>query len=420
MPLGPQSITSSITTLFGNEGITMKKIISLTFFLIFASNARANLNYLPQHYLTGEDAKTEATTAELKPASDFIDSVLKSESEILESKDSADLVAKDEKKFKMNLMLTNFSITKSGLLGLSAFKANEFVSLFWTRKKPSNENKKSQEVQKAVQIEGEATEEELAMTATELADSLFSSGLVNNKEALVQNLGLAMKKANETFGVIETMSYGNWDVSGLRLDLSVSASGIVVPYTTVGASSRVWIEWRRVKSPNDKKVASSQGGKKLQEFVSKILSDVDLSANNINLKSFHLSQMYVGLGQDIKTGFFGLGSANMGFVGYVILNHKKQAAVVTNPLTDSSDELPVITGNSKLKSVFNVSRRKLRRSIQKTLNLGAKLVDNADKVKSTKWEVSKIRLTTTLSKSGFFGLSSLNTKGVFIHVFDRN
>jgi hypothetical protein len=400
----------------------MKKIISLTFFLIFASNARANLNYLPQHYLTGEDANTEATTSELKPASDFIDSVLKSESEILESKDSADLTAKDPKKFKMNLMLTNFSISKSGLLGLSAFKANEFVSLFWTRKKPSNElvTEESKEVQKAVQIEGEATEEELAFTATELADSLFSSGLVNNKEALVQNLGLAMKKANEAFGVIETMSYGNWDVSGLRLDLSVSTSGIVVPYTTVGASSRVWIEWRRVKRPNDKKNVTSQGGKKLQDFVSKVLSDVDLSANNINLKSFHLSQMYVGLGQDIKTGFFGLGTANSGFIGYVILNHKKQNASLTKPLLETSDELPVISGTSKLKNVFSVSRRKLRRSIQKTLNLGAKLVDNAEKVKSKGWEISRVRLTTTLSKSGFFGLSSLSTKGVFIHVFDRN
>ena len=356
----------------------MKKIIYIASFLIFVSNAKAGLNYLPQHYLTGEEVSLKGTNKELEPANNFVDSVLKTESEILESADNTDLAAKSAKKFKMNLMMTNISITKSGLLGLSALKANEFVSLFWTRKKTPLVSvvQSNQEVQKSIQIEGKSTQEELDLTSNELANSLYFSGLVNNRETLVTNLKLAMNKANETFGMIETMSYGNWGVTGLRLDLSVSASGIVLPYTTFGASTRVWIEWKRIKPASNAPIIASHGGKKLQEFVSKMLSDVDLSANNVNFKTFHLSQMYVGLGQDIKTGFFGLGSSNLGFIGYVILKPNTPSAAITKPLVSSSDDLAVVP-TSTSKHVFSLSRRKLRKSIQKTMNLGAKLVDNA-------------------------------------------
>ena len=388
----------------------MKTILSLTLLLFMSTNASAALTYMPEHYLTGEEVSLKSD--DLKPTSDFIDSVLKTEHEILESKDAADAESRDSKKFTMNLMMTNLTITKTGLVGISALKANEFVSLFWTRK--MEQQKAVEEVHNTVEFDGEATEEELTMNANELGDTLYSSGLVKNKEAVIKNLKAAMTKANETFGVIETMSYGNWDVSGLRLDLNVAVSGIVTPYTKVGANTRVWIEWRRVAKPTLSTKVLSKGGKKLQEFVSKVLSDVDLSANNVNLKSFHLSQMYIGLGQDYKTGFFGLGSSNFGFIGYVILNHKPNAAL-NKSLADTNDELPVIR-----KNIFQVSRKKLRSSIQKTMNLGAKLVNNAEKIKSEKWEVSRIRLTTTLSQSGFFGLSALNTKGVFIHIFERN
>lgn len=388
----------------------MKTILSAALFLLLTTQAQAGLSFLPQHYLTGEESSQVSKVDDFKPTSDFIDSVLKTEGEILELKDAADVDSKDSKKFKLNLMMTNLTVTKSGLVGISALKASEFVSLYWTRKKVKAA---PEEVSNTLQIEGQATEEELNMNASELADSLYNSGLVKNKETLLQSLKAAMTKANETFGAIETMSYGKWDVSGLRLDLSVSVSGIVVPYTKVGASTRVWIEWKRVNHARVKSF-TSQNGKKLQDFVSKVLRDVDLSVNNVNLKSFHLSQMYIGLGQDYKTGFFGLGSSNFGFIGYVILNHRP-GATVSNTLADARDDLPAIT-----KGVFSVSRRKMRKSIQKTMNLATKLVHNAEKVKSEKWEVSRIRLTTTLSKSGFFGLSALNMKGVFIHIFERN
>lgn len=360
------------------------------------------------HLNVSKDFITESVTDEKLVVNSKEDEFSKDLDRILDTQEeSFDSIVQSDPQLKLTQLLTSFSVSKSGLLGLSAVGVNSATTLFWNRKKsPAKEEVKS------FLLTDDEDEFKLQMKIDEVSDYLVRQNRVKDKTKLRKNLEKVMKKAQLILSSIDSVESPNWRVGGYRLDLEITVSGAVLPFTKIGENVRLWIEWTR----NPSRLKKSETENKTTHFVSAILEDIESATANVNLPQFELQNLYVGLGEDAKTGLFGIGATNLGFVGYVKLVKKPKTSFIET--SSGAVDYPIIHGNNftKLGRVF---RKKLREGITRSVKFAEYFARRAEKSKSKNWELSTIREIATITKSGFLGLSTLKTKGVFIFMFNR-
>jgi len=310
-------------------------------------------------------------------------------------------------------LLTSFSLSQSGLFGLSAFSSQSSTTLFWEKKQLPL---KDEEV-KSFHLTENDDEISLQMKIDEVTDYLVSEDKVKDSPKLRYNLDKVLRKGHQMFTDFQGIESANWKVGGYRLDLSISASGNVTPFVKLGENVRLWIEWTK-SSPNK---SSFQVSSRAGEFISNVLADIDVSSSQINHSSFELQNVFIGLGEDIKTGLFGFGASAFGFTGYVKLVRKEKHENSMIPITVNKDmDYPVVSGESNQKSRSPlISRKRLMRGVTKSLHFAKFFTDKASRVSTSKWKISSIRQIATVSRTGFFGLSNMSTRGVFIFIFNR-
>ncbi len=384
----------------------MKSIIIYT--LLISSTLFASVIKVPSNFLY---EKTSKQTKEESFFSRRIDGILNSQEEALghyRSKNS---------KLKLDQLITSFTISKSGLFGLSALGANSNTSLFWKRRGSSSQVK---EVETFTIKEG-LDDIELENQAIEITDYLISKKLLRKKERFKKKLMKAIKKGNTLFNSMEHLAFNQWEVAGLRLDLSFSANGNLAPFTGIGGSSRLWIEWKKNTLQTKKTLSLHKKDKKLNNFIEQLLKEVSLVEHEKNLGKFKLTTFYAGIGQNLRTGFFGIGNSHYGFVGYIKL--KRNPYAVLQNTTIEKESLSLIQDEVKEKnignSVMKLPRKKFQKGIQRAMKYVSNFSQRQTDSEKSKWYVHKIRQITTLSKSGFLGISNLSSRAVFIMIFER-
>jgi hypothetical protein len=371
----------------------------------------ASTQFVPNEFMAAKPVpakmKSADTTEEFAENVDHMMSV---------QHNSLEKVSSDHRKIHLTQLVTSFSVTKSGLFGLSALSAGSTTNLFWNKKKALA---KTDDV-KSFTIAADEDELSLQMKVDDVVDYLVKQDKVKDPAQLRINLDTAMRKGNEIFNDIANLETPNWRVGGYRLDLAIGASGVVAPFTKVGENVRLWIEWTKPAKPN----AAAPSNSKVTHFVSKVLADTEFATAKMNMPHFELQNIFIGLGEDIKAGLFGFGSSTFGFVGYVKFV-KKPKAELTNAMiaADSIDEdYTVVHESSKNKSLIKfvvIPRKEIIKGIQRSLKFAQFFANKADRIQSTNWELGLIRETATITRSGLFGLSNLSTKGVFVFNFTR-
>ncbi len=321
--------------------------------------------------------------------------------------ESFDSIVHSSPHLKLTQLVTSFSVSKSGLLGLSALGANSATTLFWNRKKST-----IKEEVKSFSLVGNEDELQLQMKIDEVSDYLIKQNKVKNRFQLRENLEKVMRKGQLLLTSMENIESPHWRVGGYRLDLEITASGVVLPFTKLGENVRLWIEWTRSPSVLTKPVSEN----KTTSFVTALLDDIEVATADVKLPQFELQNLYVGLGQDVKTGFFGIGSTNLGFVGYVKFV-KKTKMSFEHPSSGASGNQ--VNQENKFVRLSRLFRKRMRKGITRSLKFAEYFARRAEKSKSKNWELATIREIATITKSGFLGLSTLKTKGVFIFMFNR-
>lgn len=316
----------------------------------------------------------------------------------------------NNKSVSLTQMLTSFSVNHSGLFGLSALSASSATTLFWTKKKTV-----AKEEVKSFAINANDDELSLQMKINEITGYLVQQGKVTDEAKLRENLDKTMRKGHELFSDLQNIESHNWKVGGFRLDLSIAASGVVAPFTKVGENVRLWLEWTRT---SQKTLVTPRT--KATRFVSNVLSDIDKSAESINMPQFELQSLYVGLGEDYKSGFFGFGATTFGFIGFVKFVKKPKTEMAKAVIDFTNEDYGVIHEDLENKSRFSfIPRNKIQDGIKQSLKFAQFFSQKLDQTESTHWELTTIRETATISQTGFFGLANLNTKGVFVFMFNR-
>ena len=347
--------------------------------------------------------------------------LLEAQAEILDEMENA-----NEKKslpfgFKMNAMITDLAISKSGLIGFSALKANNGVEIKWQRKK----KELIEQSEKGVDLilDEEATPADVTKLSSVIAKMAMNSGKVSHSGKLENEINRALTDIQQQLSQIHVTQYGDWEASGLRFDLNFSASGQVWYFTKLGAAFRVRMEWKlKRKKLFDAKMASVNGPTK---FVVKAMAELNEGLKKFEVMGFTPKKISLGVGGSYKGSLFGIWKYSTGFVGYLAFSPVKNKNKIDEPILPQellNEDFYMGGFEEDEKLVFfrrALKRESFSRGLQKSLNTAAFFAENALKQKSRHWQVSEVKTINDISKTGFFGVSNLTAKGVVEIDFKR-
>lgn len=386
----------------------MKKII-FALIVLCGQTVFASTPFVPSEFLAEESSTNKI---KMGPSNDEFSEHIDHLMDVQQQ--SLDNLSTEHKKVNLTQLLTSFTITKSGLFGISTLSTSSNTTLFWNKKVSSSFIENTDEA-KSFDMNAE-DELSLQMKIDDVTEYLVRNNKVKDESKLRKNLDKVIRRGNEIFSEIDGLESSHWRVGGYRLDLSISASGVVAPFTKVGENVRLWLEWTKpARTP--KTLVST----KATRFISKALEDTEEATAKLNLPNFDLQTMYVGIGEDLKAGLFGFGSSTFGFVGHVKFVKKPAPSKVKLASFDSEEDYPVIQEptDKATSRIAKISSKKVKKGIEKSLKFAEFFTTKADRIQSVHWELSQIREIATITKSGIFGLSKLSSKGVFTFIFNR-
>lgn len=264
------------------------KTLIFALVVLCGQQAMANSQYVPGTFLAERPAvtKSKAPTSTNEEFAQNIDNLMAVQQQSLEK------IEAEHAKISLTQMLTSFSISKTGLFGLSALSSSSNTTLFWNKKKTVAKTVEA----KAFEINAEEDELALQMKIDDVTEYMVRNNKVNDASKFRDNLDLVMRKAHGIFNDVANLETLNWRVGGYRLDLAVAASGKITPFTKVGENVRLWIEWTRPAH----KPAAAPANTKITRFVSQVLNDTEQATLKVNLPNFELSNVYVAVGEDLR------------------------------------------------------------------------------------------------------------------------
>lgn len=390
----------------------MKNLI-FAFVVLCGQQAFANSMHVPSDFLAVKPAMNKSMNVNTNTNEEFaqnVDHLMEVQQQSLENLNT------EHSKVNLTQLLTSFTVSKTGLFGLSSLSSSSNTTLFWNKKKVAAKTEEA----KSFEINADEDELALQMKIDDVTEYLVRNGKVNDASNLRDNLDKVMRKAHGIFNDVANLETPNWRVGGYRLDLAVAGSGKVSPFTKVGENVRLWIEWTKPAH----KPAVAPANTKLTRFVSKVLNDTEQATLNVKLPNFELANVSVAIGEDLKAGLFGFGSSTFGFVGHVkfVKKPKTTKALLVENTESDTEAYPVIQDETTTKSmpkIVSISSKKIRQGIEKSLHFAEFFAAKAERIESTHWELSQIREIATVTQAGLFGLSTLSTKGVFTFIFNR-
>lgn len=328
--------------------------------------------------------------------------------------------------FNMNEMVTDMAVTKSGLLGLAAMKANTGVEIKWKKiaslKAIENENVD-------FVIESEVSDAEVGDIADSIRNVVLASGKIKDSTQLRSNIHEALQKVREQVKGIEVTTYNQWQARSLRLDLNFGVNGKVFFFAKAGVALRLRMEWKlKEVALTNNKLASLNDQTK---FVVKTLAELNVALAKVSVPGFEPSKVMIGVGVSHKRNFFGIWKYSAGFVGWlgfvpVNVSNNKSIVPVNIPVTLLNEEFTI--GGTDEAAAFKIWWPWRKRTIthtsfatgmEKSVQTAAFFAQRADANSSAHWRVEEVKTVNDISHTGFFGLADLSARGIVEIDFKR-
>lgn len=371
--------------------------------------------------------------------------------------------------WRFEYLMTDLSLTGSGLIGALTAKGTATVRAFWRRQgpKPTAEDylmtaPESEKNEEPILTFNENTTTDDILRQMEPAVKLaVATGKVKDTPDLRKNL-LA---AGEEFQMIAMCIPSNdahlpWWVSRFRLDFSVDAAGRVEPVGYVGGEVRFRFEWHRIKRketkflPTNYTTLTARQMKlkdSIKDFVTNTAGDLQEAFNEHSGLSFKAHQIRIGIGISVK-GELGVIKGAAGIVGQIYFNREVHRPVLypvkpKSLLADSEDtnssfyiieKNPIqshiqlaqakgisfesqSSGGNFTEVIYKIDRKLFRKGLKKAAKISKFFAKRAQKSNGKKWKVYELRTAFDASLSG--GLDAVTIGGsttAQISMFNEN
>jgi hypothetical protein len=332
--------------------------------------------------------------------------------------------------FVMKEMVSDFAVSKSGLLGLSALKSNNGVEVKWKRASTFKSLNAEVVDEPSIVIEAAPTEKDLDQVAEVITKIVKSSGKVQESRNLKANIKDSLLGINANLKNIQVTKLNNWKTSGVRLDLNFSVNGGVWLFVKPGIALRVRMEWKlKEASLGSLKIAEATSETR---FMLKTLDALEKALQSTQLPGFKAKKISIGVGASQKKSLFGLWKYSNGFIGYISFvpvesfNKALFKDVVPSELLDEPFTIGGIENEvSSLKGMPIISngsftQRDFVAGMEKSLQTASFFASSAQSNHSKGWSIAEIKTINDISYTGFFGLADFTTKGALEIDFKRN
>ncbi len=306
--------------------------------------------------------------------------------------------------FTMTEMVTDIAVSKKGLVGLSALKANNGVEIKWKKRQ---HQKNIEEDQVDFSIDESANVMDLSQSVLEMAKT---SGKVKVHSKLKEEISNRIDSVKGIFENIDEDTVGSWKLSGLRFDLNFSATGKVSFINSVGGNFRVRMEWKLIKSKT-KNTSPSPETKFIQNTLTALNKVTSLNSD------FSPKKISIGVGMTYKKEI-GIWKYSAGFIGFLAFI-PVQRQMQLYPLEQTGTFLLGGHNETSLQE-HRISSQELVRGLQKSLQTASVFIKHAEKLPMDSWYIAEIKTINDITYTGLFGLADFTTKGAIEIDFKRN
>ncbi len=338
-----------------------------------------------------------------KVISNVLDEVFSVQNEVLSESKSKN------SHFKLSEYSSGFSVSKTGLFGLSALKATQAIEVFWKKNKTSETELKVKELELTYSQNSKIRSSQIDL----ILDVVKKSSSVLDIFMFSTNLRKYLGDINYMFANIYGNKWKNWRFDGLRSDLFISSDGSISPVASIGAALRVRIEWKWDPTEEDQTVTN------LSSLITNLLNDLDYVLNENVYEQFDLSKAYVGIGYSSGLEFFGLATAGyslMAYARFVKIDDKN--IVLDESITGDSYQVAEPTNNKGLFNYLKIKRNKWRSGLRKAIKMSSLFLVAASSAYEN-WSIYKVQTTFKMGHRGWLGFSSISTKAALQLVFKR-
>lgn len=333
-----------------------------------------------------------------------------------------------DKTWKLNGMMFDLTVSSQGTLGLLAMKGAPSATIAWVKKtqqKPTTEDE-HHDPGYLVNINEHTDSHTNALVKT-----LVETGQVKNEANLRENLKRVTLSFKTLTHGIENTAHGSWTLSRLRLDLSVSASGELSPFTSFGSGLRVRLEWFPEKQEHSQPKSEVQ--KNMNSFFSAMLINLENWSGQSQLISqgLHLSTIRVGIGLTSKFNV-GVVKSSVGSAFYAYFDKKKSGYRIfqqsPNQALYQFEEESLQTVNQNWNSVLQISARanpmakinakdklyviepeKFHSGLTKAAKIGKYFAQRSKQaLEKSEWTLRQVKIGAEISVTGGLALVTLS------------
>ncbi|MCK5883538.1 MAG: hypothetical protein KAG61_07600 [Bacteriovoracaceae bacterium] len=329
---------------------------------------------------------------------------------------------------------TGLYISESGLVGLATMKGVQGIRLHW--KRYDVPEVKETVSNNTIPLTSKMTSNEILAEIGPAIQIALKSKKIKVKDERLVRAGItnAASKYQKMIQGIESAPTSQWFVNKLRFDISISASGVVVPGASAGAAMRFRFEWSRkesdlVRTRINYKTPTSK-------FVAAMLEDVEFfELHSKGNPKFKLTSFLTGISLT-ASGNIALVKSKVGVAGYIYFARRK-ARVASVPakstkysyslLAKSTPQLESYANRSNIEfaknsngtTLFHLDRDNFRRGLLKAGEISRFFVDRAERSQGKVWGINIVENQFNLSVSGTVGVAGISGSSVFSMLYKR-
>lgn len=394
----------------------MKKFI---FLILLSSQAFAEMTLAPAWI---NETATKNTSAQVGAA---FDAILDAQGRALDGMETGASQKALPFGFRLTELTTDLGATKQGLFGISALRSYNGVEIKWKKVQPRLALDESEAVD--IVVDEDTTEEGLTGLTDSIVKVVEVSGKVKDLVKLRTNVRSALETVHDQVRNIDVTTHQHWRARSLRLDLNFGVSGQVWFFARAGVTMRLRMEWNlkeRALLQLQDAVANPQ-----TKFVVKTLVELNQALEKVQVAGFEPKKVFIGVGASQRKQFFGLWRYNAGFVGWLgfVPVTVKSLVNVEPPLSLTQEDFFIGEGEEPTDNKgwwpfrrHRIPARTVQSGLEKSVRTAAFFAEHALASKAQKWRVTEIKTVNDISKSGFFGLADVSTRGVVEIDFKRN
>lgn len=350
--------------------------VLLVLLLTLSCGKKSPVTKLPPHFVSEETTSTEEAETNFR-------SIIRSQEKALTKlNDSAG-------GFQMKEMITDIAVARTGLLGLSALKANSGVEIRWVKQNLSDLTPPEKA---EIIFEEETTTEDATNAVLKL---VAASGKIKTTTKLRARIHQSLEQIRQLVDEAGEQSRGNWEFKGVRFDLNFSVNGEVFFFAKAGPNLRMRMEWNHHKGNKSNSGAA--------QFIRKTMNVLNAVNSELNLPGFKTRQLALGVGTTYK-GEYGVWKYATGFMCFLLF-------VPTNAKSDFPHTPGAfLLGGFDEKGPATLSSEKFVSGLRKSLKTAAFFADASRGTRGI-WSVKEIKTVNDISYTGLFGLADFTTRG---------